>query len=557
MPVARITLPAGILLGLFTGATDLRADPEAVAADEAALRAAGLASDGPALLEFFRQRTLSAADRARLADTVRRLGDVSFRLREKASADLVAAGHAALPFLRLALQDPDLEIARRAQDCVAVIEGGAEVTLAQAAARLLAARQPAGAAAVIVAYLPLASDEAVAEELLATLARVGVRDGQVDPAVAAALDDAAPVRRAAAAWAVGRSGGAEQRAAVHRLLADPDAGVRFRAAQGLLAGKEREAIPVLVALLGEGPLALARQAEDLLCRLAGDQAPAVALDAGADAQRDRCREAWAGWWRDHGARVDLRHLDLEQRLLGLTLIVAYDGFSGGGRVWEIGPTGQTRWEISNLQGPIDAHVLPGNRLLVAEHGARRVTERDFKGQVLWEHAVGNNPVSCQRLANGNTLITTYKEVLEVTRDGKRLFSYTSPAHSLYGAQKLRNGHFVCLTMNNGLLIELDDKGQEVKRFHVGPASGWATIEVLPQGTLLIPQQTTGKVVEFDANGKAVAEWPVPLPNAAVRLPNGNLLACSNNDRHVREVSRTGKVVWEQRVEGRPFRVRRR
>jgi hypothetical protein len=41
------------------------------------------------------------------------------------------------------------------------------------------------------------------------------------------------------------------------------------------------------------------------------------------------------------------------------------------------------------------------------------------------------------------------------------------------------------------------------------------------------------------------------------LPNGNTLVCSNNERHVMEVNRAGKVVWQVKLDGRPFRVRRR
>src|SRR5262245_41491966 len=136
--------------------------PKTAAADEANLRAAdekllqeaGLKADGPALLDFFRKRTLSDADIAKLADTVRRLGDKSFTVREKATADLIAAGRSASPFLRIGLKDADLEVARRAQDCIRAIENSPGAMLAGAAARLLAVRQPPDATKVILGYLP-------------------------------------------------------------------------------------------------------------------------------------------------------------------------------------------------------------------------------------------------------------------------------------------------------------------------------------------------------------------------------------------------------------------
>src|SRR5439155_14024255 len=111
------------------------------------------------------------------------------------------------------------------------------------------------------------------------------------------------------------------RPAVKPLLQDPDVKVRQRVALALAACKEREAIPVLVALLGELPQNQAWQAEDVLRRLAGDTAPKVPL--GADAgSRQRASIAWTAWWSAHGGKLDLSRLDLAPRHQGFTLIVA-------------------------------------------------------------------------------------------------------------------------------------------------------------------------------------------------------------------------------------------
>src|SRR6516165_1535099 len=133
----------------------LRGD-ERKAGDEALLKAAGLASDGPALLRFFQQRTPGEAEQARLAAHVRRLGAASFRERERATQELRAAGRSALPFLRAAVNDSDPEIVQRAERLLRELEGGREPALAQAAARLLADRRPAGATEVVLRFLPLA-----------------------------------------------------------------------------------------------------------------------------------------------------------------------------------------------------------------------------------------------------------------------------------------------------------------------------------------------------------------------------------------------------------------
>jgi HEAT repeat protein len=556
MRSVRVVLLVGMALGL-AGGPCRGADQAAIAADEATCKEAGLRTDGPALLAFFRSRTPTASAQAELAAKVRQLGDRSFRIRERASEQLVAAGQLALPLLREALHDPDLEIVRRAERCLQRIEGHSDSPLILAAARLLAVRRPPEATGVVVDYLTAVDDDVVEDELITTLGAIGISEGKPEPRLLAALTDRAPVRRSAAALVLGRSADAAQRKLVQPLLADPQARVRLRAAQGLIDGKDKEGIPVLVALLSEAPPALAWQAEEMLYRIAGEQSPPVSIGAGNDAQRRKCREAWTAWWNGQRHLIDLNKLKLEQRALGLTLIVSLDGYGGQGRVWECGPDTKPRWELRDVGGPIDAQLLPGNRVLVAEYYKQRVTERDLHGKLLWEHACPGGPVACQRLPNGNTLIATNGEIFEVTPQGKRVFAYPSRNGSIFAAERLRNGHLVYVTYE-GSLVELDGQQKEVRSFKFErPTDGKITFEVLPGGRYLIPLSVSGKVAEFDGNGNIVWQCSVAKPNSAKRLPNGNVLVCSRQDCRVVEVDRAGKPIWELRQEGHLFRVYRR
>lgn len=557
MLAARTLLLAGLVSCL--AALSLQGDESTQTADEATLRSAGFTTDGPGLLDFFRKRTLSPEEQAKLADTIRKLGDNAFGVREKATRDLISAGRSAIPFLRPALTDPDLEISRRAERCLQTIEGGAGMAQAMAASRLLAIHKPEGAVEVVLNFLPFADDDSVEDELRTTLSVVGIKDGKADGLLIKALKDPVTVRRAAAALVVGRSPQAEQRQLVKALLSDPEAAVRLRAAQGIIAGKEKDAVPALVALLADAPMHLAWQAEELLSRIAGEQTPQISLGAGDPADRQKCREAWTTWWRDQEPKIDLAKLDMEKRSLGLTLIVVYDGYTNGqGRVWEFGLDRKQKWNIdTNIQGPIDAQMLSASRLLLAEYNARRVTERDTSGKILWEHRVNGNPVACQRLPNGNTFIATLNQVLEVTAGGKELYTHNIPNGSVTFAQKQRNGRILHIS-TNGTLVEMDDKGAVLKSIKVGGnGSEWLSFEVLPGGRFLVPQQNASKLIEYDSSGKAVWEVTAPRPYSASRLPNGNTICCSMNDSKMFEVDRAGKVVWEEKLQGRPFRIARR
>ena len=74
-------------------------------------------------------------------------------------------------------------------------------------------------------------------------------------------------------------------------------------------------------------------------------------------------------------------------------------------------------------------------MLVAEYYAKRVTERDSTGKLLWEISVPSYPVNAQRLANGNTFITLYgpaaflnngKALMEVDATGKLVAGFAAP-----------------------------------------------------------------------------------------------------------------------------------
>jgi hypothetical protein len=177
-------------------------------AEEETLKKAKLPADSASLLKYLRKQTLSAANQEELKALVRQLGDRSFRVRQKASAALLARGAAALPFLRQALGDADLEIARRAKKCFRQIKQGTGLGVITSTVRLLGLRKPQGAAQVLLDYVPCATNETVANEVQAALWRLASSSGKPDPVLVEALKSKDPERRDAASAALGRDGGA-------------------------------------------------------------------------------------------------------------------------------------------------------------------------------------------------------------------------------------------------------------------------------------------------------------------------------------------------------------
>jgi hypothetical protein len=534
-----------LLLAALAAGPLAAADPEQGGDDERVLAEANVGRGVPALEEFFRHRTPSAGDTRRVADLIAQLGDDDFTRREEATRALAHRGPAAVALLEAARRSSDAEVARRAARCLEEISPELDAGLPGAAARVLVRKAPGRAAAVLLAYLPFATGDGVAGEVSDALAVLATRPGPADPALRAALADRRPAVRAVAACALGRSTDPAVRPAVRALLKDPEAGVRLGAAEGLLAGRDRQAVPVLAALAAAGPQAVRERAEAQLERLVGDGVPAPPAAA------ENGRPRWEAWWAENGPRIDLARLDEAPPYRGLNLVPEMHA----GKVWECGKDGKPLWEVDNLQTPIDAQVLPGKRLLVAELNGGRVIEVDRGGKIFWQHAV-NTPIACERLPGGNTFIATNHRVFVVSRSGREVFSYAPEAgFFIHSVQRLHNGHVVCVSMA-GAVREIDAAGKEVCTVSLPIAGGWSGVEGAPGNHYLVVNNTQGKVLEVDRKGKVVWEYTTPGACYASRLPNGHTLVVSNA-RGLLEVDRKGTVVWSREVSTSLWRAHRR
>ncbi len=545
----RLRLAWLVLLALVAGPFALAA--EEASSDEKLLEDHKLPTDGPGLLDFFKKRTTETISDARLAALVEQLGDDDFFKREAASRQLVLAGPRARDHLRKALTHTDLEVRKRAERCLQQIDSdvSASSDLLGAAVRLLARRRPAGAAGVLLAYLPRAENGLVAQEVRHALVGLAVRDGKAEPALVAALRDRSAVKRLAAGLALCQARLPDQLPALRKLLADSDEQVRLALALALVQHNEKAAVPVLVSFMDREPGLHTGPAEDVLFHLAGEKAPVL---AGPDADaRKRYRQAWEAWWKENRDKVDLDVLHEMSRVKGHTTVLLLDD----GQVLDLDAAKNVRWKIDNVQFALDLQRLAGESVLLAEYKANRVTERNSKGEVVWEKKI-TQPLTAQRLPNGNTFIANAEGIVEVTRSGKEVFSYSPPVgQRIMRARKLPGGEVLLVTqLGTPRFFRLDRFGKEIKSFGVEVHTSGGRIDLTPAGHVLIPEMYNNRVQERDLDGKIVRTIPVASPIAAVALPNGHVLVTSMSRKCAVEFDRAGKEVWEYRRDTRISRA---
>jgi hypothetical protein len=548
---------AFFVVGMLVAMLLQAAPPEQ--SDAKLLQTAGLGDDGSKLVEYFRRRVVSDADRVKIRELIRALGHEAYPEREKASAEIIKWGLPAVGPLREATNDKDVEIVRRAESCLKQIEKVPGAELSAAAARAIAKKKPDGAADALLTFLPAADDETVADEIREALAVLAPGGGSGDAAMLQALDDASPARRAAAGEALIRA----NIPAAQRLMTDGSAEVRLRVVLAAVTrAKDKVAVATLINLLAEVPRADAWRAEDVLIRLAGEQAPPVSLGKN-DHERKQCRDKWAEWWSHNAASTDLKKLDAIPRTLGYTLIVQSQQNSAAGRVYEIDGAGNVLWKFDTATQPFDALVVGKDRVIVAESMANKISLRDFRGnEQNWSKDM-MMPHGIQQLPDGHLLLASRNQIVELNDKRDEVFKYERERnYDICGGCKDKNGDY-WVPLHNGDCIRVDGKKKELKTFRVGnkPIFGQLVgMEALSNGHVLIA--SSNLVAEYDPAG--MKSWSFSPSGASQlssvqRLPNGNTVLAGMSDRKIVEIDRNKEVIWEFTAtdNGVPRKARRR
>ncbi|MDA1039864.1 MAG: PQQ-binding-like beta-propeller repeat protein [Planctomycetota bacterium] len=198
----------------------------------------------------------------------------------------------------------------------------------------------------------------------------------------------------------------------------------------------------------------------------------------------------------------------------------------------IGPDGRVEWRLPCRQIH-DLHLLPNGHLLFQD-GWTRIVELDAERKPVWQYDAKSNGNAdravevhaFQRLADGTTMIVESgpARIIEIDRDG---------------------------AIQRHIRLKVDTPSA-----HSDTRNARKTVA----GTYLVAHEKDGVIREYDAGGKIVWEYDVPLfdtprraghgPEAfgdqvysAIRLDNGNTLIGTGNGHSVLEVTADKEIVW--------------
>jgi hypothetical protein len=208
--------------------------------------------------------------------------------------------------------------------------------------------------------------------------------------------------------------------------------------------------------------------------------------------------------------------------------------SSKSRIAIIDEHGQTEWE-HKIGGLHDLHVLPSGNVLL---------------QSSWTEVAEINPTS-------NEIVWRYDAMKRPENEGKRL--------EIHAFQRLTNGSTMVAESGPGNVIEVDKDLKVVQSMKLKVRQPDAhrdtrLVRKLDNGNYLVCHEGDGLVREYDAGGKTVWEYAVPLFDrepagghgveafgnqafSAIRLPNGNTLIGTGNGHSVLEVTPAEQIIW--------------
>ncbi len=212
------------------------------------------------------------------------------------------------------------------------------------------------------------------------------------------------------------------------------------------------------------------------------------------------------------------------------------------------------------------------RVLAADSSTKLLAIVGADGTPEWEIKVGAIH-DAHLLSNGNILLQQgWTKVQEVTRDKQVVWEYDAAKANpgqrveVHAFQRLDNGLTLVAESGPARIIEVAKDGtvkHEVKLKVTNPHAHSDTrlVRKLASGNYLVAHEKDGCVREYDAAGKVVWEFEVPLfgkerkgghgpegfGNAlysAIRLANGHTLIGAGNGHSVLEVTPAKKIVWK-------------
>lgn len=197
--------------------------------------------------------------------------------------------------------------------------------------------------------------------------------------------------------------------------------------------------------------------------------------------------------------------------------------------WQYGQFGVTGNGSNQLNVPVQATWIKGQKVLITDQGNNRVIEVNMKKKIIWQYPGSNtnaadqlnSPNSAQLLQNGDVLIAdeNNNRVIEVTTNTDEIVQTLTAGGTLGAvafASRLTNGDTLITDAGNSRAVEVNSNDVIVWQYVTDTASNSISMPLptrairLKNGDTLISDQFNNRVIRVNMSGNIVMSWGLPL-----------------------------------------------
>lgn len=223
------------------------------------------------------------------------------------------------------------------------------------------------------------------------------------------------------------------------------------------------------------------------------------------------------------------------------------------------------------------HAAPAERLVIGAEAGKGliIVDPAADNEALWQYKIGAVH-DLHLLPNGNFLTQDgWPLVIEVNLAKEVVWEYDAAKTNrrdgdgkveIHAYQRFPDGHTMIVESGPGRILEVAPDKSIAKELPLSvskpnPHSDTRLVRRLANGHYLVAHEADQCVKEYDAGGKVVWDFPIPLfgkpeakghgPEAfggrcfaAVRLENGNTLVATGNGHSILEVTPEKEIVWK-------------
>jgi hypothetical protein len=210
------------------------------------------------------------------------------------------------------------------------------------------------------------------------------------------------------------------------------------------------------------------------------------------------------------------------------------------------------------QEPVSNNCPP---FLLTLENQKKIVRLDAEGKIVWEYPA-DTARDVWMLPNGNVLFPysisngvnrAETGAMEVTPDKKVVWKYATTGQ-VYSCQRMADGNTLIGATEQGKLLIVNPAGElvrsiEIKNSKAGHGS-MRNVRELENGNVLVAEENAKAAREYDREGNLLREFKTPYPTfSAVRLPSGHTMTSGRTG--ITEFDKEGKVVWELKSEEVP------